>query len=452
VGVDNIDIQAATAHGVVVMNTPDGNTISAAEHTIALIMSLARKIPEGDATMKAGTWARKTLKGTELNGKILGVIGLGRIGQEVAKRALGLQMSVIGYDPYVSQEQLLVKDIQTVTLDELLELADVITLHLPKNKDTIDLIGTPELKKMKDSAMLVNCARGGLVNEADLGEALRAGTIAGAALDVYTIEPPEGGNPLTSAPNMVLTPHLGASTFEAGENVAVQIATQLRDYLLNDKLSNTINLPISDMSILKAIKPSLELAKELGKLQHPLHSAAIKSIRVSYNGDPEHIKPILYSAFEGIMEHRFDSTINLINARAVAESKSISLSTLHDPELSHVQNVISVRVESKDQAVWELMGYTDLQGNHRLIRVNKYHVDVLLKGHFIMILNKDVPGVVGVVGTLLADHNINIAEYSLTRLEGDHALSLIKCDSTPSDNVKVELKKISSIKACYFLG
>jgi len=239
VGVDNIDIAAATEQGVVVMNTPGGNTISAAEHTVALMMSLARNIPEGDATMKAGTWARKALKGTELNGKILGVIGLGRIGQEVAKRALGLQMSVIGYDPYVSQEQLVVQDIQTVDLDELLESADVISLHMPRNKDTIDLISMSEMEKMKSSSMLINCARGGLINETDLAQALEAGTIAGAAIDVYSSEPPEAENPLPAAPNLVLTPHLGASTYEAGENVALQIASQLRDYLLHEKLSNT---------------------------------------------------------------------------------------------------------------------------------------------------------------------------------------------------------------------
>lgn len=452
VGVDNIDIAAATEQGVVVMNTPGGNTISAAEHTVALMMSLARNIPEGDATMKAGTWARKALKGTELNGKTLGVIGLGRIGQEVAKRALGLQMSVIGYDPYVSQEQLVVQDIQTVDLDELLESADVISLHMPRNKDTIDLISMSEMEKMKSSSMLINCARGGLINETDLAQALEAGTIAGAAIDVYSSEPPEAENPLPAAPNLVLTPHLGASTYEAGENVALQIASQLRDYLLHEKLSNTINLPIADMSILKTIEPSLELAREIGRLQHPLHGAAIKSIRLSYNGDPEHITPLLYCAFEGIMEHRYDSGINLINAKAVAESKSIALSTLHDPELSHVQNVISVSVESEGDNRWELTGYTDLQGSHRLIRVNRYHVDVLLKGSLILILNEDVPGVVGVVGTLLADHKINIAEYSLTRLADENALSLIKCDGRPPDGVLEELQGKSSIKACYFLG
>lgn len=452
VGVDNIDIPAATSHGVVVMNTPGGNTISAAEHTVALMMSLARKIPEGDATMKAGTWARKALKGTELNGKTIGVIGLGRIGQEVARRALGLQMNVVGFDPYVSQDQLMVKDINIVDLDELLEKADVVTLHLPRNKDTIDLIGADQFKQMKSSAMIINCARGGVVNEADLASALKDGDIAGAAVDVYSSEPPEADNPLPAAENIVLTPHLGASTFEAGENVAVQIATQLKDYLLEEKLSNTINLPIADMSILKSIEGSLELAREIGRLQHPLHSSAIKSIRVSYNGDPDHITPLLYSVFEGIMENRYDSSINLINAKAVAESKSISLSTLHDPDLSHVQNVISVAVESADNVKWELMGYTDLQGNQRLIRVNDYRVDVTIKGHLILVLNEDVPGVVGVVGTLLADHKINIAEYSLTRLENELALSLVKCDSHPSEAVQEALQGVDSIKACYFLG
>ena len=451
VGVDNIDIAAATSHGVVVMNTPGGNTVSAAEHTVALMMSLARNIPAGDSSMKAGRWDRKKLVGTELNGKTLGLIGLGRIGQEVARRALGLQMKVIGYDPYVAQDQLVVKDIEVKSLEDVLVGSDVISLHLPRTEDTLNLISTPELKKMKSSATIINCARGGLVNEGDLAAALNEGIIAGAAVDVYTSEPAVD-NPLVTANNIVLTPHLGASTREAGENVAVQVATQLKDYLISGQLSNTINLPISDMSILKTIGGSLELAYKLGSLQHPLHKAGIKSIRLSYNGDSEHIKPLLYSAFEGIMHDRFDGVINLINAKSVAESRGIALSTLSDSKLSQVQNVIAVKVESDGGADWELQGYLDQHGGRRLIRVNDFHVDVLLDGPLLLILNHDVPGVVGVVGTLLGNNAVNIAEYSLSRLEGDTALSLIKCDSAPTDDIIEKLKSISSIKMCYFLG
>ena len=451
VGVDNIDINAATAHGVVVMNTPGGNTVSAAEHTVALMMSLARNIPAGDSSMKAGQWNRKALMGTELNGKTLGLIGLGRIGQEVARRALGLQMKVIGYDPYVSQDQLVVKDIVVKSLDEVIAEADVVSLHLPRTEDTLNIIGAPELKKMKSTALLINCARGGLANEADLAQALSDGDIAGAAVDVYSTEPPVE-NPLTGAQNIILTPHLGASTREAGENVAVQVATQLKDYLINDVLSNTLNLPIKDMGILKTIEDSLELAHAIGRLQHPLHNAGIKSIRLSYNGDPEHITPLLYSAFAGIMKDRFDGIINLINAKSVAETKGISLSTLNDPNLSKVSNVIAVRVESADGADWEIMGYTDTQGEKRLTRVNDYHIDVLLDGPILMILNTDVPGVVGTVGTLLGSNGVNIAEYSLSRQDGDVALSLIKCDTSPNDDIMEQLKSTSSIRACYFLG
>lgn len=451
VGVDNIDIEAATAHGVVVMNTPGGNTISAAEHSVALMMSLARNIPAGDSSMKDGKWNRKALVGTELNGKTLGLVGLGRIGQEVARRVLGLQMKVVGYDPYVSQEQLVVSDIEVMDLEDVLLKSDVISLHLPRNADTLNIISTPELVKMKSTAMIINCARGGLVNEADLAAALEAGEIAGAAVDVYTTEPAVD-NPLVNAPNIVLTPHLGASTHEAGENVAVQIAAQLRDYLLEDRLSNTINLPIADMSILKSIGDSLELANKIGRLQHPLHTAGIKSIRLSYNGDPEHITPLLYAAFEGVMQDRYDGIINMINAKSIAESKGIALSTLSDPNVSQVPNVIAVKVESADGAAWELLGYTDQRGGHRLIRVNDYHLDVLLDGPLLMVLNTDVPGVVGEVGTLLGSCGVNIAEYSLSRQEGDLALSLIKCDSAPEDNVIEKLKSISSIEACYFLG
>ncbi len=451
VGVDNIDIDAATAHGVVVMNTPGGNTVSAAEHTIALMMSLARNIPSGDSSMKAGRWDRKALVGTELNGKTLGLIGLGRIGQEVARRALGLQMKVIGYDPYVSQDQLVIKDIEVKALEDVLLASDVVSLHLPRTEDTLNLISMPELEKMKSTSMLLNCARGGLVNESDLATALNEGSIAGAAVDVYTSEP-AGDNPLVKAKNIVLTPHLGASTREAGENVAVQVATQLKEYLLDDHLSNTINLPISDMSILKTIGHSLELAYKLGSLQHPLHKAGIKSLRLSYNGDSEHLKPLLYTAFEGVMHDRFDGIINLINAKSIAESRGIALSTLSDPHVSQVQDVVAVKVESAGGACWELLGYVDQHGGKRLIRVNDYHIDVLLDGPLLMIINEDVPGVVGEVGTLLGDNSVNIAEYSLSRRGGDAALSLIKCDSAPSEGIIEKLKSISSIKTCYFLG
>ena len=451
VGVDNIDIKAATANGVVVMNTPGGNTISAAEHTVALMMSLARNIPAGDSSMKDGKWNRKALVGTELNGKILGLVGLGRIGQEVARRALGLQMKVVGYDPYVSQDQLVVKDIEVQSLEDVLLKSDVISLHLPRTEDTLNLISTPELEKMKSTAMLINCARGGLVNESDLAVALDSGVIAGAAVDVYTSEPVVD-NPLVGASNIVLTPHLGASTREAGENVAVQVATQLKEFLIDNRLSNTINLPIADMSILKTMGDALALSYKLGSLQHPLHKAGINSIRLSYNGNHEHITPLLYSAFEGVMKDRFDGVINLINGKSVAESRGISLSTLADPNVSRVQNVVAVKVESADGADWELFGYIDQHGGMRLIRVNNYHIDVLLDGPLLMVLNDDVPGVVGEVGTLLGNNKVNIAEYSLSRLEGDTALSLIKCDSAPTDGVIEKLKSISSIKSCYFLG
>ncbi len=451
VGVDNIDIEAATSQGVVVMNTPGGNTVSAAEHTIALMMALARNIPAGDKTTKAGAWERKALVGTELNGKTLGILGLGRIGQEVARRALGLQMKVVGYDPYVGQDQLVVKDIDVQTLEAVIEAADVLTLHLPRNKDTLDLISRDELKQMKSTALLINCARGGLVNEADLALALSEKEIAGAAVDVFMAEPPSD-SPLLKAENILLTPHLGASTREAGENVAIQVATQVKDYLLHDRLNNTLNLPIKDMSILKAIGASLQLARKIGQIQHPLHTSAIKSLRLSYNGDPEHIQPLLYTAFEGVMQDRFEGVINLINAQAVAKSKGISLSSLHDPELSHVQNVVAVTVESETGNTWTLMGYTDVQGGQRLTRVNDFHVDALLDGPLILILNNDVPGVVGEVGTLFGKYGVNIAEYSLSRQAGDTALSLIKCDSEPKPELLAQLNSISSISECYFLG
>lgn len=451
VGVDNIDIPAATERGIVVMNTPGGNTISAAEHSIALLMSLARNIPQGDASTKAGAWERKALTGTELNGKTLGLIGLGRIGQEVGRRALGLQMEVIGYDPYVSQDQLQVKDITVTPLEEVIAQADVISLHLPRTKETVDIIAKDELKRMKSSALLVNCARGGLVNEADLAAALESGEIAGAAIDVFSAEPPTD-NPLLTAPNCVLTPHLGASTREAGINVAVQVAEQVVAYLKYGKLSHALNLPIADMGILKEMAKQVELARKIGSLQHPLHPGAVTELTLSYNGDASHITPLLYSAFEGLMENRYDDPINLINAKAVADSRGIALRSIHDAGLSSVSNVVSVQVTSDGAPSWTLMGYTDLQGGQRLIRVNDFRVDALLDGPLLMIMNQDVPGVVGDVGTLLGKAGINIAEYSLSRGDGPTALSLIKLDSEPEAGLLESLTGLPSILAAYLLN
>lgn len=451
VGVDNIDIPAATSQGIVVMNTPGGNTISAAEHTIALLMSLARNVPAGDASLKSGRWDRKTLVGSELSGKTMGILGLGRIGQEVARRALGLQMKVLGYDPFVSEEQLRVPEIEIKDLDTILKEADVLSLHLPRNKDTLNLIGEAQLEKMKTTAFIINCARGGLINEAELAQALNAGTIAGAAIDVFSSEPPEG-NPLLSANNIVLTPHLGASTREAGDNVAVQVARQMVDFLVNDVLSNTLNMPVKNMSVLKQLTPTLDLARSIGKLQQALNPGPIKSFQLSYNGDPGHVQALLFTAFEGVMTNRYDGVVNLINAKSIADARKISLKSVSAPDLSHVQNVVSVKVESEKGQPWELMGYTDLQGGQRLIRVNNYRVDVLLDGPLLMVINKDVPGVVGEVGTLLGSAGINIAEFSLSRSGGTQALSLIKCDSAPDTEVMETLKQMPSIQENYFLS
>jgi len=451
VGVDNIDQKAATHKGVVVMNTPGGNTVSAAEHTIALLMSLARNVHLGHGSMAAGRWDRKKLVGTELMGKTMGVIGLGRIGQEVAKRAQGLQMNVLGFDPYLDADHVRIQDLEFTTFEELLEQADVVTLHLPKSAETIDLIDRAQFESMKESAFLINCARGGIVNETALAQALENNAIAGAAVDVYSSEPPED-NPLLKAPNIVLTPHLGASTREAGENVATQVARQVRDYLLEETLANAVNLPISDLKKLQVIQAELALAERLGWLQHYLHQGVIEEFRFLFTGDAEFVQPLEFSAIKGLVEARHGDNINFINASAVAEARGVHVTSVHDTDFSRIPNVISLRVTSKPDEAWEITGYVDKRGGHRLIRINQYHLDVLMDGPLLLLLNKDVPGVVGEVGTVLGAAGINIAEYALSRdTKSGLALSVIKSDAPMPAEILSEIDRIPAVSKTYIM-
>jgi len=452
VGIDNVDLKAATLHGVVVMNTPGGNTVSAAEHTIALLTALARNVHLGDHSLKQGRWDRKKLVGTELSGKTMGIIGLGRIGQEVARRAQGLQMKVIGFDPFLDANKVGIPDISFVSFARLLETADIVSLHLPRTADTIDLIAQSELKQMKSSAFLINCARGGIVNEADLAAALANKQIAGAAIDVYSTEPPPEDHPLLGAPNILLTPHLGASTREAGETVARQVAHQIVDYLKEGILSNAVNLPIADMKILKQIEEELALAEQLGWIQHHLNPGAIGTFQVTFTGKGDHLRPLVFSALKGLLNPRMDLEVNFINAGTIAESRGIHVKSVHDPEYSHIQNVVSIRAGSESQPELEIAGYVDRQQGMRLFRVNQYHLDVLLDGDLLLLTNRDVPGVVGEVGTALAAAGVNIAEYALSRDAGaGTALSIIKCDGSPGEGLLAKLSGIPAVERSYFI-
>lgn len=445
VGVDNIDIKSATNQGVLVMNMPDGNTISAAEHTMALISALSRNIQQGYLGLVKGEWNRHALVGNELRGKTLGVVGLGRIGREVIKRAQGFEMKIIGYDPYVNQEMFNPEKVKVLDIDELTVQSDFITVHVPLTDNTQDLFDTERLSMMKPTARIINVARGGIINENDLANALNDGVIAGAALDVFVSEPLDKGHPLITAKNILLTPHLGASTFEAKEGVSLGICEQIRDFLIEDKLANPINMPISDMSRMKELTPFLDLAEILGKIQFQLCDAPVKSVSIECFGNIDDAKPVALSFIKGILSESADVRLNFVNAGAIAEDRGISFSHSYNSDSVSFSNLIMTNVTTKNGTI-QVAGSVFGDNHARLVNIKGYEVDVRPEGVMVLIQNQDVPGVIGRVGMILGDAGVNIAEYLLSRTsDSDTAFAIVKIDEELSDSVMSTLDSMTEI-------
>ncbi len=445
VGVDNIDIKAATNHGVLVMNMPDGNTISAAEHTMALLAGLSRNIQLGHLALVNGEWNRHALVGNELRGKTLGVVGLGRIGREVIKRAQGYEMKILGYDPYVNQDMFNPEKVKIVDIDKLTQHSDFISVHVPLTDHTRDLFDAHRLATMKPTARIINVARGGIINENELADALNNDVIAGAALDVYVEEPLGESHPLTTAKNILLTPHLGASTHEAKEGVSLGICEQVRDFLIEEKLSNPINMPISDMSKLKALAPFLNLSEKLGIIQSQLNDGPIKSISVECFGNIEDAKPVALSFLQGLLRESSDVRLNFVNAGAIAEDRGISISHSYNTDTVSFSNLIMTHVTTQNGTI-EMAGSVFGDNHSRLVDIMGYEVDVRPEGCMLLIQNKDVPGVVGKVGMLLGDAGVNIAEYLLSRSNGgDTAFAVVKVDGKLAEDVIDSLDQFDEI-------
>ena len=445
VGVDNIDIQEATSRGIVVMNNPDGNTISAAEHTIAMMMALSRNIQLGHMRIVNGEWNRDDLVGSELKGKTLGVVGLGRIGREGIKRAKGLEMKILGYDPFVNQDVLDPEVVSLVDLDALTSDSDYITLHLPLLDSTKNLFNKDRLTAMKPSARLINVARGGIINEPDLAEALNNGVIAGAAIDVFETEPLDADNPLIKAKNVLLTPHLGGSTFEASEGVSFGICHQIKDFILDEKLSNPINMPITDMAQLKQITPFLELAETLGKIETQLAESPVKSVSVECFGSIEDSKPIALSFLIGLFHDMTDNRINFVNAGVIAEERGISFSHSLNTESVSFSNLIVAHVITESGTI-EVAGSVFGDKHPRIVDIMGYELDVRPEGNMLFVQNKDVPGVIGKVGMILGKGGVNIAEYLLSRTpNNDSAYSVIKFDGQINEELLEELTQVDEI-------
>jgi D-3-phosphoglycerate dehydrogenase len=449
VGVDNIDVETATLRGVIVMNTPDGNTISAAEHTLALITALSRNVHLGHGQLQEGQWDRQALKGTELRGKTLGVIGLGRIGRRVMDYGRALEMQVLGYDPYAPQQLLQSEEIRLVPLEELLAQSDFVTLHVPMNDETRNLIAAPQLAQMKPTARLINCARGGIVNEADLAAALAEGTIAGAAVDVYSKEPIEADNPLLKAPNILLTPHLGASTKEAQEGVSVAICQQVADFLIDGKLQGALNMPVADMALLKQLEPHLDLAMDMGRLLSQLVDGSVESVKVTCAGSVEDPHPVALAALRGVLEHMLDSRLNFVNTGAVAQERGIAFSHAYESAEVGYANLVSVEVVT-DQGETSMAGSVFGHQHPRVVEIEGYHLELRPEGVMLFIRNRDEPGVLGRVGSTLGDFGINIGEALLNReRSAEHAYLVVKVDTAPDEKqlqTLAELKGIMSVR------
>ncbi|MBW3624096.1 MAG: phosphoglycerate dehydrogenase [Armatimonadetes bacterium] len=432
VGVDNIDVSAATQRGIVVLNSPEGNTIAACEHTWSLLLALARNVPDAVASLRAGEWKRSQFVGVELYSKTIGIIGLGKIGREVAKRARAFEMRVIAYDPFITRQQADRLGVEIDELDPLLERADFITLHMPLTKDTQRLLCKERFEKMKPTAYLINAARGGLICEDDLVEALNAGKLAGAALDVFKEEPLPPESPLIACPRLILTPHLGASTREAQIGVAVDVAEQIVDVLDGKPARSAVNMPFIPSEVLSVIEPYIQLAEKVGRLQVQRAEGRVESVDVVYAGDlAEHeIGPITRSLLKGLLEPMLGSgTVTFVNAPLLAEQRGIKVTESKTPISEDYASLIRVTVQT-DKGRHIVSGTLFGKRDIRIIEIDGYRVDVEPQGYALMSRHIDKPGIVGRVGSLLGENGINIAGMHVGRAgRGEEAVMILNVDN-----------------------
>jgi D-3-phosphoglycerate dehydrogenase / 2-oxoglutarate reductase len=447
VGVDNIDVDAATERGVAVLNAPSGNTISAAELAFALVLACVRRIPAADRSMKAGEWDRKSFTGSELYGKTLGLVGAGRIGGEVARRARVFGMRVVAYDPYLVADRAEALEIELGTLEEVLTRADVLSLHVPLTETTAGLIGAEELALMKRGSVVVNAARGGVLDESALGDALRNGQLAAAGLDVFAVEPLPADHPLRSVPNAVLTPHLGAATEEAQHNVALEIAEAVRAALAEGDLSRAVNAPAIGGEEMRRLRPLLDLAERLGRMVGALADGAARHVTIRYSGpDDVVVRPIAAAAVTGMLEHVIGrGAINMVNALHIAESRGITVERSRVGTHGPYEEFIDVRLGTAG-AEARVAGALVAGRHPRIVRINRYRVVVRPRGSLLILQNRDVPGVIGRVGTLLGELGINIAEYHQARMQaGAEALAAISVDGAVAEDVMQQLRALPDI-------
>ncbi|MDB2414563.1 phosphoglycerate dehydrogenase [Rickettsiales bacterium] len=445
IGTDNVDRDAATANGVIVMNTPFGNSITTAEHTISMMLSVARRIPAASASTHAGKWEKSKFMGVEVCNKVLGLIGCGNIGSIVADRAQGLKMKVIGFDPYLTEERAKESNIEKVELDELLARADFISLHTPLNDATRGILDAKALAKTKKGVRIINCARGGLIVEPDLKKAIESGHVAGAALDVFEVEPATD-NILFGMEEVVCTPHLGASTAEAQENVAIQVAEQMADYLNNGTVTNALNIPSVSAEDAAKLKPYLKLGGDLGRFASQLVDSGIKSVKIEYEGEVAklNVKPITSVLLQGVLSTLTDS-VNMVNAPVVAKERGIEISAVTNDRRGDYPNLIKLTVKT-DKGEQHVAGTVFSGDRPRIVGVGTVTLEASIGKNMLYINNQDKPGLIGSLGQLLGDASINIANFHLGRGEkSSDAIALLQVDDVPSEDLLEKVNKLPSV-------
>ena len=446
IGVDNVDIPAASVKGIVVMNTPFGNSITTAEHAIALMFALARQLPEADASTQAGKWEKNRFMGVEVTGKTLGLIGAGNIGSIVASRALGLRMKVVAYDPFLTPERAVEMGVEKADLDTLLAKADFITLHTPLTNETRNILSAENLAKTKQGVRIINCARGGLVDEEALKAGLDSGHIGGAALDVFVTEPAKT-SPLFGTPNFISTPHLGASTDEAQVNVAIQVAEQLSDYLISGGVTNALNMPSLSAEEAPKLKPYMALAEELGSLVGQLTTSAVARISIHTEGAAAELnaKPIVAAVLAGFLRVQSDA-VNMVNAPFLAKERGLEVREVKTEKAGDYHTLIRVSVKT-DSGERSVAGTLFGNAQPRLVELMGIKVEAELAGNMMYIVNEDAPGFIGRIGTLLGENGINIGTFNLGRREtGGEAVLLLSVDSPVANTVLEAARKLPGVK------
>ncbi len=446
IGVDNIDVAAASKHGVVVMNAPGGNTVTTAEHALSMMMALARNIPQATASLREGRWEKKKLIGVEIAGKTLGIIGLGQIGRVVAQRARGLHMKVVATDPFISDDAARALEVERVDLDTLLARSDFITLHVPRLKETVNLINAHTIARMKPGVRIINCARGDAVNLDDLLRALDSGRVAGAAIDVLPTEPPGPDLPILKHPRVILTPHLGASTGEAQSKVAEMIARQIGGYLLDGLITNAVNFPSVSMEVMEQLRPQLDLAERMGSLMGQL-VRRIHDVTIAYSGEVARLdtRPLTHAVLKGLLGAFTHLPVNYVSAPALAKEKGITVQeTISHQAKDDFSSVIRVKLEGHDEGPGEIWGTLFGKKYPRIVRLGKIYMDAIPEGSMIVIQNIDKPGVIGNVGTTLGRHNINIGRFQLGR-RAERALCMVNIDSPADESVIKDLEALPNI-------